>query len=83
MITYLSLHFSVSSARSTSLITVDADVVVTAIVVAAVVSRHHQRASQGMVTTAEERQAQTDKNKALKKQLQTTHYEIGTDEDYM
>ena len=36
-----------------------------------------------MFTTAEERQAQTDKNKALKKQLQATHYEIGTDEDYM
>lgn len=36
-----------------------------------------------MVATVEERQAQIDKNKALKKQLQTTHYEIGTDDDYM
>lgn len=42
-----------------------------------------QRASGGMVATAEERQAQIDKNRALKKQLQTTHYEIGTDDDYM
>ncbi|CAM9221602.1 unnamed protein product [Hapterophycus canaliculatus] len=42
-----------------------------------------QRASGGMVSTADERQAQVDKNKALKKQLQTTHYEIGTDDDYM
>lgn len=48
------------------------------------VSRHRrQRASKAMITTADERQAQTDKNKALKKQLQATHYEIGTDEDYM
>lgn len=45
--------------------------------------RGHQRASGGMVATAEERQTQIDKNKALKKQLQTTHYEIGTDDDYM
>lgn len=35
------------------------------------------------MATVEERQLQTDKNKALKKQLQSTHYEIGTDEDYM
>eukprot|EP00904_Undaria_pinnatifida_P013916 jgi/Undpi1/9655/HiC_scaffold_27.g12111.m1 len=41
------------------------------------------RASKGMITSVEDRQAQTDKNKALKKQLQATHYEIGTDEDYM